>query len=234
MLRFHISVWLNFWPLNIRPQNLSTTPNILLTHHLRLYNSNHTQHQHTFLLHKQIYISSPKPNHLSQQRIGPSPPNLSAKMAENADPSSASRKPQDPASKTPDPTSPPAESSPADLEDGEYEESAPNAPPLPAETAPPLPTEAPPLPSEAPPEEDDGWAPVWDNTAQAFYFYNRFTHATQWTNPRVPEGEDANIATATTLPPPPGLSEASPLDTEAEPPIPPEPTGYNPAIHVRV
>jgi serum/glucocorticoid-regulated kinase 2 len=45
------------------------------------------------------------------------------------------------------------------------------------------------LPSEAPPaavEEDGGWAPIWEEAAQAFYFYNRFTGATQSTNPRVP------------------------------------------------
>lgn len=56
-------------------------------------------------------------------------------------------------------------------------ESASN-PPLPDEEAPPLPDEVPP--------EDDGWDAVFDSTAQAYYFYNRFTHATQWENPRVP------------------------------------------------
>ena len=50
--------------------------------------------------------------------------------------------------------------------------------------------EIPPLPNEAPPE-DDGWAPVWDEAAQAYYFYNRFTHATQWENPRVPDATSA-------------------------------------------
>jgi hypothetical protein len=44
----------------------------------------------------------------------------------------------------------------------------------------------PPLPDEAPPV-DDGWAPMWDNNAQAYYFYNRFTQVSQWENPRVPE-----------------------------------------------
>lgn len=38
--------------------------------------------------------------------------------------------------------------------------------------APPLPEEqgeaAPPLPMEAPPVDDDGWDPVWDDTAQAY------------------------------------------------------------------
>ncbi|KUJ17820.1 uncharacterized protein LY89DRAFT_684748 [Mollisia scopiformis] len=85
--------------------------------------------------------------------------------------------------------------------------------------APPLPEEAiPPLPSEAPPatEPDDGWAPVWEESAQAFYFYNRFTHATQWTNPRVPEAG------------PPGVDPA-PVPAETTPA--PATSGYNPAIH---
>ena len=46
--------------------------------------------------------------------------------------------------------------------------------------------EAPPLPDEAPPE-DDGWTCEWDNNVQNWYFYNRFTGASQWENPRVPE-----------------------------------------------
>ncbi|KAL2040580.1 hypothetical protein N7G274_006559 [Stereocaulon virgatum] len=91
-------------------------------------------------------------------------------------------------------------------------------PPLPNETAPPLPTEAPPV-------EDDGWDPVWDSTAQAFYFYNRFTQTSQWTNPRVPEATTAaqgagnydriEKAPGTELPPPPQRPYG----------------GYDPAIH---
>ena len=97
--------------------------------------------------------------------------------------------------------------------------------------APPLPDEAPPLPAEVPPgvptEEDDGWAPVWEASAQAFYFYNRFTGASQWTNPRVPETE---VATA------PGVEEPrSVISDLLNPPPPVEGTppagGYNPAIH---
>jgi len=87
--------------------------------------------------------------------------------------------------------------------------------------APPLPEEAiPPLPSEAPPtteQEDDGWAPIWEESAQAFYFYNRFTHATQWTNPRVPEVAG-----------PPGVD---PVPPPAESTPAPATSGYNPAIH---
>lgn len=62
-------------------------------------------------------------------------------------------------------------------------------PPLPDEEAPPLPDEAPPLPAEAPPAKsaDDGWQPMWDDHAQAYYFFNRFTNVSQWENPRVPE-----------------------------------------------
>ncbi|KFY27388.1 hypothetical protein V493_03526 [Pseudogymnoascus sp. VKM F-4281 (FW-2241)] len=92
-------------------------------------------------------------------------------------------------------------------------------------SAPPLPDEEPPLPSEEPPapeEEDDGWAPVWDPAAASFYFYNRFTQATQWENPRVP---DATLAPTAA----PGVDEPAPIPDEA----PPRPVagGYDPAIH---
>lgn len=91
-------------------------------------------------------------------------------------------------------------------------------PPLPEETIPPLPTEEPPAATG----DDDGWAPIWEESAQAFYFYNRFTGATQWTNPRVPEASQ---------PGPPGVTPAAyspPAPTPTEtPPV----TGYNPAIH---
>ncbi|KFY09995.1 hypothetical protein V492_05259 [Pseudogymnoascus sp. VKM F-4246] len=92
-------------------------------------------------------------------------------------------------------------------------------------SAPPLPDEEPPLPDEEPPaqeEEDDGWAPVWDATAGSFYFYNRFTQATQWENPRVP---DATATPAVT----PGVDAPAPIPEEA----PPRPAagGYDPAIH---
>ena len=72
-------------------------------------------------------------------------------------------------------------------------------PPLPDEDAPPLPTEAPPLPEEAlsTQQPDDGWEPMWDVRAQAFYFYNRITQASQWENPRVPEATQP-VSTETT------------------------------------
>ncbi|KAJ5573478.1 uncharacterized protein N7459_007905 [Penicillium hispanicum] len=94
---------------------------------------------------------------------------------------------------------------------GEAEDTS--APPLPDEVPPPLPDEAP--PSQV---EDDGWEPVWDANAQAYYFYNRFTGLSQWENPRVPN------ATA------PGIEDSS---STREPPAKKAPVvgGYNPAIH---
>jgi hypothetical protein len=98
------------------------------------------------------------------------------------------------------------------------------APPLPDEAPPPLPNE--PLPAE---KKDDGWDPVWDDTAQAFYFYNRFTAVSQWENPRVPEASQSTTA--------PGLANhdriapASNGDTQT-PPSSSRPAGsYDPAIH---
>lgn len=61
-------------------------------------------------------------------------------------------------------------------------------PPLPDEDAPPLPDE--PVPDAA----DDGWEPRWDNTAQAWYFYNNKTGVSQWENPRVPEATTTSHA----------------------------------------
>ncbi|EGY19338.1 WW domain-containing protein [Verticillium dahliae VdLs.17] len=105
-------------------------------------------------------------------------------------------------------------------------------PPLPAEQ-PPLPSEAPPLPDEAPPAAgDDGWDFQWDATTQAYFFYNRFTGATQWDNPRLAA---AGSSSATTAPGAPGTTAAAAALT-APPPLPadtsrPPAGGYNPAIH---
>ncbi|TGO21422.1 hypothetical protein BPAE_0221g00170 [Botrytis paeoniae] len=92
-------------------------------------------------------------------------------------------------------------------------------PPLPEEPLPPLPNEKPPVIAQ----EDDGWAPVWDETNQAFYFYNRFTGATQWDNPRVPEVAQSG---------PPGVSatKSAVVPTEIDPTSRPA-GGYDPAIH---
>lgn len=79
------------------------------------------------------------------------------------------------------------------------------------------------MPNEPVPDQpkDDGWEPVWDEAAQAFYFYNRFTEATQWENPRIPEDATAQ---ATVDNGPPG-AEAALL------PKKPAAGGYDPAIH---
>jgi hypothetical protein len=61
-----------------------------------------------------------------------------------------------------------------------------NTPPLPYDGAPPLPDE--PVPGG----DDDGWDAVWEATAQAYYFYNHRTGASQWENPRVPEAAAAS------------------------------------------
>lgn len=116
-----------------------------------------------------------------------------------------------------------------------------DAPPLPDEPVPSLDRasgvdNAPPLPDEAPPAQaaaDDGWDAMWDATAQAWYFYNRFTGLSQWDNPRVPtaaaaaapgEASSSSTTTATApLPAGPAPGTISQLTSVAG--------GYNPAIH---
>jgi hypothetical protein len=105
------------------------------------------------------------------------------------------------------------------LEEEEEEEEQENKAAAAEEDAPPLPDEeVPPLPDEAPPsqeaEGDDGWEPVWDANAQAFYFYNRITGVSQWENPRVPDAAAVSAPTS---------------QTEVEPVA--RGGGYNPAIH---
>ena len=93
-------------------------------------------------------------------------------------------------------------------------------PPLPIEEAQPLPDEPPPRSNGAPPtqQSEDGWDPVWDDRAHAFYFYNRITQVSQWENPRVPNS---------TEPGPPGVA-----NHDREIPTDPTPAAvYNPAIH---
>jgi len=90
----------------------------------------------------------------------------------------------------------------------------------------PLPTEEPPpLPNEPVPGEpvEDGWEPIWDEGAQAFYFFNRFTNVSQWENPRVPESAQTG---------PPGVGNHDRLGrAEIAPSNRPAGGGYNPAIH---
>ncbi|KKK26683.1 hypothetical protein ARAM_001464 [Aspergillus rambellii] len=98
-------------------------------------------------------------------------------------------------------------------EEGETKETEPDTDA--GTAAPPLPDQIPPpLPKEAPPSNDDGWEPVWDANAQAYYFFNRYTGVSQWENPRVPA--------ATT--------EETTTEEPAENPSPVL-GGYNPAIH---
>lgn len=121
-----------------------------------------------------------------------------------------------------------------------------DAPPLPDEPVPgsvaqadraDMGNSAPPLPNEAPPGQaaDDGWDAMWDATAQAWYFYNRFTGLSQWENPRVP-----TAAAAAAAPGQASSSTATPTAPVAAPTAPAPATisqpasvagGYNPAIH---
>lgn len=100
----------------------------------------------------------------------------------------------------------------------EEEKEEEEAPPLPDEEVPPLPDEVPPGAANT----DDGWEPVWDANAQAYYFYNRITGVSQWENPRVP-AEPAAPGTET---------EASAAEQERHPAgVVAAVGGYNPAIH---
>ena len=94
------------------------------------------------------------------------------------------------------------------------------SPPLPQENLPPLPVEAPPVETR-----DDGWDPIWDENAQAYYFYNRFTGVSQWTNPRIPDVQ----------PGPPGVGNYDRIPDRAPGTSTPPPQrphgGYDPAIH---
>lgn len=94
---------------------------------------------------------------------------------------------------------------------------------------------SPPLPLEPSPPQDDGWDPVWDDTAQAFYFYNRFTGASQWTNPRVPDAQALvpGVGNHDRVPPDSSLPAAAAALTEEQQATPaPRPHGgYDPAIH---
>ncbi len=127
---------------------------------------------------------------------------------------------------TVDASKPDAAKSPATTVDASEEEGVPLESTLDASDAPSLPEEQPPpLPAEPPPGqvEDDGWAPVWDDRAQAFYFFNRFTNVSQWENPRISEALQ---------PPPPGVDNYNgPAPADNSKHAAPVVGGYNPAIH---
>ncbi|KAI9838438.1 MAG: hypothetical protein M1838_004604, partial [Thelocarpon superellum] len=102
-------------------------------------------------------------------------------------------------------------------------------------------SQPPPLPAEGPPStnaRDDGWQPVWDASAGAFYFYNSISGETTWTNPRVPDAPTITTAATTSLQPPSGLGghdrmeDGSPLPSSLSAAAPPRPYGgYDPSIH---
>lgn len=110
------------------------------------------------------------------------------------------------------------DSSPKSVNPESAEDKEATNPPLPAEEAPP------PLPNEAPPGEpaDDGWEPVWDDHAQAFYFFNRFTNVSQWENPRMPEAQQSGSAGVGNHDRMAGAPGATPAKRVG---------GYDPAIH---
>ena len=98
----------------------------------------------------------------------------------------------------------------------------PQNPPLPSEAPPPLPNEAP--PGTITQQQDDGWEPLWDESAQAYYFYNRFTGQTQWENPRVPDPSQTTVS---------GAEPVTDISSTSVPPVPAKRPhgGYDPAIH---
>lgn len=112
--------------------------------------------------------------------------------------------------------SPSPKSLPPDLPQGPTDLQEPAPPPLPLENPPPL--------------DDDGWDPVWDPTAQAYYFYNRFTHVTQWDNPRVPSVTLAVAPGLGTYDRIPATGTEDSTEDQQAPPARPY-GGYDPAIH---
>jgi hypothetical protein len=91
-----------------------------------------------------------------------------------------------------------------------------STPPLPDEVPPPLPDEPPPpIPDKK--SEDDGWQPIWDETHQAYYFFNKYTNESTWTNPRLPHGPESAATDRSTTGSTTSTKKAL--------------SGYNPAIH---
>lgn len=94
-----------------------------------------------------------------------------------------------------------------------------DAPPLPDEPIPPLPADSP---------SDDGWEPLWDSNAQAYYFYNRFTKASQWENPRVPQATPSGLGKHDRIG---DRSPGTGTTIDSGRPTQRPHGGYNPAIH---
>lgn len=114
----------------------------------------------------------------------------------------------------------------ADITDRfEKEESPLRNPPLPQEAVPPSLVDHPPFHSE-----DDGWDPVWDETAQTYYFYNRFTGASQWTNPRVPDSQQISAPGVGNYDRMPNNAPGTATENSSVSPVRPH-GGYDPAIH---
>jgi serum/glucocorticoid-regulated kinase 2 len=68
-------------------------------------------------------------------------------------------------------------------------------------------------------EKDDGWVLIWEEAAQAFHFYNRFTSAIQSANPRVLDPAAVGVEPAPTMPNPPstqpvGGGDSAPHDDD--------------------
>ena len=98
-----------------------------------------------------------------------------------------------------------------------------DAPPLPEEEIPTLPTA-----KNKPEREDDGWAPVWDANARAYYFFNRYSQKTQWENPRIPE---ATAAPHSAVRADENANDEGSAEAQNPSPKPSVAGGYNPAIH---
>jgi hypothetical protein len=87
----------------------------------------------------------------------------------------------------------------------------------------------PPLPSEPLPQpQDDGWEPRWDDTSGTWYFFNRFTQAAQWENPRVPSASAHTSHTSTGHDRIGVVSQGPAKSEELHPAVA---NGYDPKIH---
>ena len=161
----------------------------------------------------------------SQDTAPKEPPSIKSPPADLETREPAEEAGDDAASSDAEPTESKGSQSPAtDKEQGEITED----PPLPDEelpsTNPPLPDEAPPgtnppLPSEPAPgaaaAADDGWDYRWDYGHARYIFFNRFTGAETFENPRIASDDQ----------------QQQQQQQQQAAPDPPVITGYNPAIH---